>query len=53
MNKWLVDFAYRINIGPWIFFIAGVLALIISLLTIIWQAVKAATANPIDSLKYE
>lgn len=53
MNKWLQDFAYRINLG-WDMFIAGaVLALLIALITISYQSIKAATANPIDSLRYE
>lgn len=53
MNKWLQDFAYRIEISWWLFVIAGFIALIIALLTISIQAVKAATANPVESLKYE
>ncbi len=53
MNNWLHNFAYRTNINLWIFFLAGAIALLISLITISFQAVKAATANPIESLKYE
>jgi putative ABC transport system permease protein len=53
MNKWLQDFAYRIEISWWLFIMAGFIALIIALLTISIQAVKAATANPVESLKYE
>ena len=53
MNKWLQDFAYRINIYIWIFVIASGLALLIALLTVSLQAVKAALANPVESLKYE
>lgn len=53
MNKWLQNFAYRIHIGWWIFFIAGALALVISLLTVSYQAVKAALANPVETLRYE
>ena len=53
MNKWLQDFAYKINISWWIFFLAGGIALLISLLTISIQAIKAATANPVKSLRYE
>ncbi|MEJ2636786.1 MAG: ABC transporter permease [Calditrichia bacterium] len=53
MNRWLQNFAYRIDIGWWIFALAGGLALIIALLTIISQAVKAALANPVESLRYE
>ncbi len=53
MNKWLQSFAYRINISWWIFFLAGSIALLISLITISFQAIKAATANPVESLRYE
>lgn len=53
MNKWLENFAYRINIGFWIFIAAAAVAFIIALLTISFQAVKAALANPIESLRYE
>jgi putative ABC transport system permease protein len=53
MNNWLQDFAYRINISWWIFFISGGIALVIALITISFQAIKAATANPVKSLKYE
>ncbi|MFO7445784.1 MAG: ABC transporter permease [Ignavibacteriaceae bacterium] len=53
MNKWLQDFAYRIDISWWLFIAAGVAALAIALLTVSFQAFKAATANPVESLKYE
>ena len=53
MNKWLQDFAYRIDISWWIFVLSGGVALIIALLTISYQAIKAATTNPIESLRYE
>jgi len=53
MNKWLQNFAYRINVNWWLFLIAGCIALIIALLTISFQAIKAATANPVESLRYE
>lgn len=53
MNKWLQDFAYRINIEWWMFVLAGITALTIALLTIGFQAVKAAVANPVDSLRDE
>ncbi len=53
MHKWLQDFAYRINISWWIFMAAGFLALVIALLTISFQAIKAAIANPVKSLKTE
>ena len=53
MNKWLQEFAYRIEIGWWIFALSGIIAIIIALLTVSIQAIKAATANPIKSLRYE
>ncbi|SEL53607.1 ABC transporter permease [Parapedobacter koreensis] len=53
MNKWLEDFAYRIDIQWWVFALAGVVALMIALVTVGVQAIKAALANPIDSLRDE
>jgi putative ABC transport system permease protein len=51
MDKWLQDYPYRITIGWWIFLLAGVVSLFIGLLTISFQAVRAATANPVKSLR--
>ena len=53
MNNWLQNFAYRINISWWIFFMAGSLAVIIALATISFQAINAAVANPVKSLRTE
>ncbi len=53
MNKWLQSFAYRINISWWMFIAAGVGALLIALLTVSFQAIKAAIANPVKSLRTE
>jgi len=53
MNKWLQDFAYRIDITWWVFVLSGGIALLIAILTVAFQAVKAATVNPIKSLRYE
>ena len=53
MDKWLQDFAYRINISWWIFFAAGLLAILIALATISFQAIRAAIANPVKSLRTE
>jgi len=53
MNKWLENFAYRIEIHWWMFALTGLLAIVIALLTVSFQAVKAATANPVDSLRDE
>ena len=53
MDRWLDQFAYRISIGLSVFIIAGVAALVIALLTVSLQALRAATANPVEALKYE
>jgi putative ABC transport system permease protein len=53
MNRWLENFAYRTDIEWWVFALAGGLALVIALLTVSTQAIKAALANPVESLRYE
>lgn len=53
MNNWLENFAFRVNISVWIFIISGLAAIVIALATISIQALKAATANPVKSLRYE
>ena len=53
MNKWLEGFAYKTAISWWIFILAGLTALAIALMTSSWQTWKAATRNPVDSLRYE
>jgi putative ABC transport system permease protein len=53
MDKWLADFAYRITISWWIFAGAGISAVLIALLTVSWQSIKAAVANPVKSLRSE
>ncbi|HEM49350.1 MAG TPA: FtsX-like permease family protein [Caldithrix sp.] len=53
MEKWLQNFAYRIDMSWWMFVLAGGIALLIALLTVSWQAIRAATANPVESLRYE
>ncbi len=53
MHNWLQDFAYRINISWWVFAAAGIMALLIALLTVSFQAIKAAIANPIKSLRMQ
>ena len=53
MNEWLQDFAFRINIAWWIFVAAALAALLIALLTVSFQAIKAALANPVKSLRTE
>jgi putative ABC transport system permease protein len=51
MHKWLQDFAYRTAIGWWVFPLAGILAALITILTVSFRALKAAMANPIESLR--
>jgi putative ABC transport system permease protein len=53
MNKWLQDFAYRIHIEWWVFPLAGIIAVLIAFITISFQAIKAAIANPVKSLRTE
>ncbi len=53
MHKWLDNFAYKTNINIWVFLLSGGIALLIALATVGLQAVKAATANPVKSLRYE
>ena len=53
MNKWLQDFAYKININWFVFAVAGLIALIIAIVTISFQSIKAALANPVKSLRTE
>jgi putative ABC transport system permease protein len=53
MNKWLQNFAYRISLAVWIFVLSGAIALLIALFTVSTKALKAAVADPVDSLRYE
>jgi putative ABC transport system permease protein len=53
MNKWLQDFSYRITIGWWVFVVAGLAALAAALLTVSFEAIKAAVANAVKSLRTE
>jgi putative ABC transport system permease protein len=53
MNKWLQGFAYRIHVSWWIFLVAGVIAILIALITVSFKAIKAAMANPVESLRSE
>ena len=53
MHEWLQDFAYRINIQWWVFVVAALAALLIALATVSFQAIKAALANPVNSLRTE
>ena len=53
MSKWLEDFAYKVSIGPIIFLLSAGLTLIVAVLTVSYHSLKAALANPVDSLRYE
>ncbi len=53
MNKWLQDYTYRTHIHWWTFVLAGTAAILIALMTISFKAIKAALANPVESLKNE
>ncbi len=53
IDKWLEDFAYRIQLSWWMFALSGLIALLIALITVGYQAIKAAVANPVESLRYE
>lgn len=53
MSRWLQDFSYHIDIGARVFALSGMLAMIIALLTVVYQAVKAARANPVEALRQE
>ena len=53
MHSWLQDFAYHIPLSPWVFAVADVLAIVIAVLTIASQSIRAAVSNPVQSLKTE
>ncbi len=53
LNSWLQNFAYRITISWWTFILAGILALVIALITVSFQSIRAALSNPVESLRYE
>jgi putative ABC transport system permease protein len=53
MHKWLQTFAYKTELSWWIFCLAGIIALVIALITVSWQSLRAATRNPVESLRYE
>jgi putative ABC transport system permease protein len=53
MDRWLENYAYRIQLSWWIFVVSGITAVIIALMTISWQSWRAATRNPVEALRYE
>ncbi len=53
MNRWLDSFAYSTELGPLTLIVVGILALVISILTVVYQTIKAASVNPVESLRHE
>ena len=53
MNKWLMNYNYHVNVDWWIFLLAGVAAIVITLITVSFQSIKAALMNPVKSLRSE
>jgi putative ABC transport system permease protein len=53
MHKWLLNYAYRTKLSWWIFVLSGLSVLVIALLTVSWQSLRAATRNPVEALRYE
>ncbi|WP_317169535.1 ABC transporter permease [Mucilaginibacter humi] len=53
MSKWLTSYTYRVSINWWVFALAGILSIVIALITVSYQSVKAALANPVRSLRSE
>jgi putative ABC transport system permease protein len=53
LNKWLEDFAYKVNISLWTFLLASVIAMLVAIFTVSYQSIKAAVTNPVKSLRYE
>jgi putative ABC transport system permease protein len=53
MHEWLQNFAYHVELRPWMFAISGVVAIVIALVTVSFQSIRAALANPVDSLRNE
>ena len=53
MNKWLQNFAFRVDIGWWVFALAGGLTLLIALITVSMQTIRAALTNPVEALRNE
>lgn len=53
MHGWLQKFAYKTELTGWLFFLSGILAIVVALITVSWQSWKAATRNPVEALRYE
>ena len=53
VNKWLADFAYQVEVSPWVFLVAGLIVLVIAFASVFYQALKAAVVNPSETLRSE
>jgi putative ABC transport system permease protein len=53
MHKWLENYAYKTGLAWWLFALAGILAILVTMLTVSWQSWRAATKNPVEALRYE
>jgi putative ABC transport system permease protein len=53
LSRWLQNFAYRTTLSLWVFILSALLGFVLAMLTVSFQAIKAATANPVESLRYE
>ena len=53
LNNWLENFAYKTNLSWWVFVLAGLAALVLTIITVTWISWKAATRNPVEALRYE
>ena len=53
VNKWLDNFPYKTNVSWWVFAVAGIITLLIALITVGWQSFKAASRNPVEAMRYE
>lgn len=53
VNKWLADFAYQVEVSPWVFLVAGLIVLVIAFVSVFYQALKAAVVNPSETLRSE
>jgi len=53
MDRWLLNYAYRINLNIWVFFLSGIIIIGIAIMSVSWQSWTAATRNPVEALKYE
>jgi putative ABC transport system permease protein len=53
MDEWLIDFAYKVGFNYWVYILSGLLVMLLAVISVGYKALKAAVANPIESLRYE